>query len=180
MTIEQVFECESVADLRKEIERLRQLAFNAGICTDCGGEVSHDISEPFAQCDCNACNGECGTIPTIPLLRYNLYVAEQAIITAWNRLDGMWCHHQDGSDFCPKTSTEAIDQKVADKLGYNSDKLNLMKLFDIVQNELRQTFEKALSKSLRNKLNGYVPILDFKEWSIGVALEEKPPVVAVK
>lgn len=174
MNIEQVFQCESVDELRKEIEHLRQIAFKAGICTDCNTEISHAIEAPFSQCQCSAGTGECGFIPTIPLLRYNLYTAQQALVNVWNRLDGMWSHEQDGSFFAPVSKTEESDKRVADRLRMEPHELKVMKLFAIVHQELKDVISNSLPKPMRSKMNQYVAMLDNKAWAMGCALEEAP------
>ena len=71
----QVMEASRV-ELIAEVERLRILLWQAGICPDCMSEIRHCIDEPFAECDCTPDMGfgEATIIPTIAKLRYDLHV----------------------------------------------------------------------------------------------------------
>ena len=50
-----------------EVDRLRNLLFDAGICADCGEIIIHDIDEPFAYCNCGT--SECHEVPLLSQVR---------------------------------------------------------------------------------------------------------------
>ena len=56
--------------LLREIDRLHSLLWHAGVCSQCGEEIQHDIDEPFYSCKCG--HGEATTIPTIAQLRHEI------------------------------------------------------------------------------------------------------------
>lgn len=56
----------------KEIDRLIRLLINAGICPDCEGEITHFMSEPFADCECMSYGEWTSEPPTICKLRYEI------------------------------------------------------------------------------------------------------------
>ena len=63
-------------DKQDGIIELETMLVNAGICPVCGKEFVHDISEPFASCDCGTCEWT-GKLPLISDLRHQLYQANE-------------------------------------------------------------------------------------------------------
>jgi hypothetical protein len=78
---------------------------------------------------------------------------EEALIQVWNRLEGMWKHHQDGSDFSPDkflpnnlTNLALNNQQIKD---YGKESV----LFDIVFNEIQNLIAKNVSPLRKRDLN---------------------------
>ena len=76
---------------------------------------------------------------------------EDTLIKIWNRLEGMWFHHQDGSDCVPvpKRFKDAFDpeyNKWQKKWGNES------MIFDIVFNEIAHDIRTAISKERHKEL----------------------------
>ena len=81
---------------------------------------------------------------------------DDALIEVWNRLAGMWHHHQDGSDFVPRTMAEDLPDNISSpefKAYLKEEKSDISKLFDIVFNELEDTIAQAVSEDRRHELH---------------------------
>lgn len=48
----------AVADAAKTIDRLSGYLYAVGICSACGAEFEHDVTEPFARCPKGCWQGE--------------------------------------------------------------------------------------------------------------------------
>ncbi len=62
--------------LRKTDEMAQQF-YVLGWCPKCKSEIQHDITEPFASCNCPDGFGEATEIPIIPGLRHQLAVLQR-------------------------------------------------------------------------------------------------------
>ena len=61
---------------------------------------------------------------------------EDTLIKVWNRLEDMWCHHQDGSDFLPISKKYLGDPFSKEVLKERKERGNESILFDIIFNEI--------------------------------------------
>lgn len=68
---------------------------------------------------------------------------EDALIEIWNRLEGMWLHHQDGSDFCP------VQPNKVQYKGRTKESIH----FDILFNEIAPKIRKTISVSRQKELH---------------------------
>jgi hypothetical protein len=77
---------------------------------------------------------------------------EDTLIKVWNRLEEMWLHHQDGSDFCPITKVYLNDKwnskLAARRKSFGNDAI----FFDILFNEIQHTIKDAVSKERHKEL----------------------------
>ena len=80
---------------------------------------------------------------------------DDALIEVWNRLDGMWSHHQDGSEFMPRVMEQDLPDGVVAKplKEYVAGQDDISKLFKIVFNELQDTIKDAVSPERRKELH---------------------------
>lgn len=62
----------SAGILALEIDRLKAALINAGVCPDCGGEIDHDMVEPFAAYPCQSYGEWTSKPPVICELRFEL------------------------------------------------------------------------------------------------------------
>jgi hypothetical protein len=78
---------------------------------------------------------------------------EDTLIEVWNRLEGMWHHHQDGSDFFPVTK-EHLDKPYSQEMNDKRCRAgNESIYFDILFNEIQ------------HKIRGVIPTGRQKELS---------------
>jgi len=77
---------------------------------------------------------------------------EQTLIDVWNKLEGIWLHHQDGSDCfpVPERFGDGRNEKYKEwKKKYGNDSL----IFDIVFNEIRHQIKDSIPEDRHKELN---------------------------
>ncbi len=170
-----LFHCDECACDWREATR-DALSPSSSECPKCN-ESSHPI-DLSVDATLNVDNSGNLTMPIEK--RVQILDREAALVAVWNKLDEMWQHHGDGSDFFP------VPQKFRNKDGQTDyDKIKEHKslnaelhklhpalmagrtpeislLFDIVFNEIQHLVSNNVSREARAKMNGYVEILDRK------------------
>jgi hypothetical protein len=76
---------------------------------------------------------------------------DEKLIAIWKRLDGMWFHHQDGSDLVPvpKRFKDAFSPEYQE---YRKKWGNESMVFDIIFNEVLHDIESLISKNRHKDL----------------------------
>ena len=69
-------------------------------------------------------------------------IQEETLIKIYHRLDGMWGHHQDGSDFIPTLTDETYSSQRNQEYIKNYGEQSV--LFNIVFNEILPEIKKAI------------------------------------
>ena len=76
---------------------------------------------------------------------------DEALIKVWNRLNGLWYHHQDGSDFFP-IEKGFLDKGFSRQVDRIKQRGEISILFDIVFNEIQHVISDAVSPERRKEL----------------------------
>lgn len=78
---------------------------------------------------------------------------EEALIQVWKKLDGMWCHHLDGSDLSPVPARFKGDwQKAVAERKERGEHGAEFQAFDIVFNEIQHIIRDALPEELKKEI----------------------------
>jgi hypothetical protein len=76
-------------------------------------------------------------------------IQEDTLIKIYNRLDGIWGHHQDGSDFMPALTGEKYYSQRNQEYIKNYGEQSV--LFNIIFNEILPEINKAIPPEKRDK-----------------------------